>query len=202
MDIQTPFWSGTEQEAATAYYSWFITLDPIFQIVVGILSVIAIAGFFYLIFGAAVLLVQAVFYLVGLMLKAVFVGVSVMFYTMITLFIKTPLAILDKRSVEQVWTNYIDNVEHFILQIFKEKPKESKEQTNDNKQLPSRPNIPKTQITQVKTSEGEKMQYHCNSCGKLFTPTMNLIMTKQLPVYCENCGQKFLVKNSIPQPID
>ncbi|MHA1889009.1 MAG: hypothetical protein ACTSX0_13370 [Promethearchaeota archaeon] len=72
-------------------------------------------------------------------------------------------------------------------------------------------NIQKAQELNIKTeihhfaSSGPQSvmpKYFCSKCGRSFTPIMYSLLKRKNETFCEICGQKYVIQNGVPAPIN
>ena len=168
-------------------------------------------------------ILKLTFLLVIEILKATFMGLSILFYTLIVAFLTAPIGlILGGEDLSTIIDNYFSNLKQ-IVHIFY--PKLFKEEKN--KRVVQSPPQPKRYVVRrpkemrvirtkqpgdasrteemnsktVIISHAKKLnspKFFCTDCGEEFTPKMKDMLTENTYTFCEHCGRKFNQVNNLP----
>ena len=170
-------------------------------------------------------ILKLTFLLVIEILKATFMGLSIMFYTLIVAFLTTPIGLISKgEDISTIVDNYLSNLKQivhiFYPKLFKEEKHKRILQTppQPRKYVVIRPQEMRTVRTKQPeyTSRSEELnsrtmiishprssskrdaKFFCTDCGEEFTPKMKDMLRENSYTFCEHCGRKFNQLNNLP----
>ncbi len=170
-------------------------------------------------------ILKLTFLLVIEILKATFLGLSIMFYTLIVAFLTAPIGLISGgEDLSTILDNYFSNLKQivniFYPKLFKEeknkrivqsppqpkkyvvrRPKEMRIIRTKQPGYESRSeelNSKTTIISHPKKSAINSPKFFCTDCGEEFTPKMIDMLTDNAYTFCEHCGKKFNQVNNLP----
>ncbi len=170
-------------------------------------------------------ILKLTFLLVIEILKAIFMGLSIMFYTLIVAFLTAPIGLISGREdISTTLDNYLSNLKQivhiFYPKLFKDeknkriiqspqqprryvvrRPKEMRNIHTKQPGVASRSeelNSKTTIISHPKSSSSNSPKFFCTDCGEEFTPKMKDMLTENSHTFCEHCGRKFNQVNNLP----
>ena len=167
-------------------------------------------------------ILKLTFLLVIEILKATFMGLSIMFYTLIVTFLTAPIGLISKQEdMTSIVDNYFSNLKQivhlFYPKLFKEEKSRRLFQTQTQpmpqpqKYIVRRPKEMRTIRTKQPgyASRSEEInsktmiishnpKFFCTDCGEEFTPKMKDMLTENAHTFCEHCGRRFNQENNLP----
>lgn len=179
----------------------------------------------YLAFYITIELIELAYWISVQSIKASWVGMTIIFYSLIFLYIIIPIdAISPNRRLADSFHIYAKNLEKVFFNFYPKLEKAiEKRNAKKKKEHPSvlpyesaaiSPKTRRIAQEQVKQDELTAQTviishppkpvtngYHCSKCGKPFTRMMNILLSKKKETFCESCGQLFYEQNSIPIPV-
>ena len=175
------------------YLAWFGGQSLAAQII----SIVAIVALTVAIITLVVEIIKAVFWLTFQLLRVVFFGVTILMYSLITIFLLAPIElILQNKRISTIWDEYAENVNK-IFKGFFGIDGEKAEEKEEIKEAPAQ----EQPTVAYAAPQDQKPAYHCSNCGASFTEQMGVIITSDRPTYCAHCGQGYHIENTIPVPI-
>lgn len=207
------------------FENWFVNGTLEVQIIGLILAVVISILAVWL----TIEILKLTFWLVIEILKLTFLGLSILFITLIVVFITAPIGLIfNDESLSSIINNYVEQLKQ-IFQLFYPKlfTKAELQIQKLRQQQPKQPEqvIRKTPIVQkVKTTKSESitrneemqaqtviishpknsssndLKFFCTSCGSEFTERMKDLLSQNSYSYCEHCGKKFNNENNLPIP--
>jgi len=170
-------------------------------------------------------ILKLTFLLVIEILKATFMGLSIMFYTLIVAFLTAPIGLISGRDdISTTLDNYLSNLKQivhiFYPKLFKDennkriiqsppqprryvvrRPKEMRDIHTKKPGVASRTeelNSKTTIISHPRSSSSNIPKFFCTDCGEEFTPKMKDMLTENSHTFCEHCGRRFNQVNNLP----
>lgn len=170
-------------------------------------------------------ILKLTFLLVIEILKATFMGLSILFYTLIVTFLTAPLGLISKgEDLSTIIDNYFSNLKQivhiFYPKLFKEKNNKKLFQTptqprpQPQKYVVRRPKEMRTirtkqpgyasrseelnSKTMIISHRNNSPKFFCTDCGEEFTPKMKAMLTENTHTFCEHCGRRFNQENNLP----
>ena len=179
-----PWWNYLSQQFQE-FITWFVGLDTIAQIFAGIgifLLVLLAWGILYGIFQFALEIVKFSLIFAIIIHYLLFLGLKL-----------SIVAIANPKEVEKQWQYGIDNIKWILRRAY---PKEYlKSEQFIQRQIVFRKTTPQASGSQVVIVKSD-VQLHCTNCGVPFSGRMQQLAANREYVYCENCGQVFLLPNT------
>ncbi|TFG18995.1 MAG: hypothetical protein EU530_07540 [Promethearchaeota archaeon] len=179
-----PWWDYLYQHFQD-FIAWFVALDTVAQIFAGIgifLLCLLAWGIVYGVFQFALEIVK--FSLI----------VTVIIHYLLYLGLKLSIvAVAKPKEVDKHWDHGVDNIKWILKRAY---PKEylKSEQFIERQVVFKRP-APPTATSQVVVVKADA-KLHCTNCGSPFSGRMNQLAQSREYVYCENCGQVFVLPDS------
>ena len=167
------------------FISWFVGLDTVAQIFAGIgifLLCLVAWGIVYGILQFALEVVKFSLILSVIIHYLMFLGFKIAI-----------VAIAKPKEVEKHWQQGVENIKWILQRAY---PKEylKSEQFIQRQVVFSKP-APPAKSSQVVIVKADA-KLHCTNCGSPFSGRMNQLAQSREYVYCENCGQVFVLPDS------
>ena len=179
-----PWWDQVYQEFQKLI-TWFVGLDTVAQIFAGIgifLLCLVVWGITYGVLQFALEIVKFSMILTIIIHYLLFLGFKL-----------SIVAIASPKEVEKHWQHGVNNIKWILQRAY---PKEYlKSEQFIQRQIVFRKPAPQTKSSQVVIVKDDA-HLHCTNCGSPFSGRMNQLAQNREYVYCENCGQVFVLPDA------
>ena len=169
-------------------------------------------------------ILKLTFLLVIEILKATFMSISIMFYTLLVVFLTAPIGlILKEDNLSSIINNYFMNVKSIVNVFYPKLFKEDKNKqilqypVRQQRIIVKKPTVrrvmnaqqvenrsradelnSKTVIISHPKKKSDEGKFFCTDCGSEFTPKMKQMLKENSYAFCEHCGKKFHIVNNLP----
>ena len=179
-----PWWDYLYQQFQE-FIAWFSALDLVAQIFAGIGIFLLCLLAWAIVYGTLQFALEIVKFSLIL---------SIIIHYLLYLGIKLSIvAIAKPKEVEKHWDHGVDNIKWILKRAY---PKEYLK----SEQFIERQVVFKRPVQAAKSSQviivKEDAKLHCTNCGIPFSGRMNQLAQSREYVYCEHCGQVFVLPNS------
>ena len=181
---------------------WFLALTPMGQI-------LAIIGLIFLtigIFALVIKIIEGLTWFLAEVFKLTITTIIAVYYTLAFIFIIGPIKLIFKDyRMNQLFDEYGEKIKALTYTLYpklNKKAASETEETTATQKIVVKVPAPVQTYSAPQQPSAAPVKFHCNNCGKGFTPKMGQLLKSKHQAFCESCGQPFVFANNLPQPVE
>jgi hypothetical protein len=196
----TPEWLNPLIDFFTAFVAYFQVQTTPVQILLIVLVVLALVAAAFIVYGALWVAYQAV--------KGAIVGTILLIWLAIAGIVLLFTVFFDAKKTESMWKDISADMKWFANKAYPSKQQAAAlaDDTSAGACDPTRAlRVPAAASTREVPAEIDiptnKIMGFCTACGTPFSNQMHSLLGKNSNCFCEHCGQRFTVQNTMFAPV-